>query len=269
MPPNDTFVPILKRRKLRLRQVEWQAGSRSALAAPKSPAAHMQGSHSRIRAATPGGGQSLTLNHLYSQLGSARLVAQCEVHRTPHLHGASLRFPRQTHQAAAQLQAGRGGRSGSQAGFPPWTCLGTPPSPSLVLHRGGIEAGHRGAAAEHAVERRAESWGLFPILLDLGGRLDLERGEVIGASSTSLDCAGGTDRSHPRGRHTLGLESVPGLENSRTGYSRLPGLQTARTPAPPSAQDPALGPSLPPAHPLGRGLVGHKLLREPLSCVCR
>lgn len=155
--------------------------SRSALAAPKPPTAHLQGSHSRIGAATPGGGQSLTLNHLYSQLGSARLVAQCEVHRTPHLHGASLRFPRQTHQAAAQLRAGRGGRSGSQAGFPPsGACLGTPPSPSLVLHRGGIEAGHRGAAAEHAVERRAESWGLFPILLDLGGHLDLERGEVIG-----------------------------------------------------------------------------------------
>lgn len=243
--------------------------SRSALAAPKPPAAHLQGSHSRIGAATPGGGQSLALNHLYSQLGSARLVAQCEVHRTPHLHGASLRFPRQAHQAAAQLRAGRGGRSGSQAGFPPSrACLGTPPSPSLVLHRGGIEAGHRGAAAEHAVERRAESWGLFPILLDLGGHLDLERGEVIRASSTSLDRAGVTDRSQPRNRQTLGLESAPGLENSRAGYSRLPGLQTARTPAPPSAQDPALSPSLPPAHPLGRGLVGHKLLREPLFCVC-
>lgn len=48
-------------------------------------------------------------------------------------------------------------------------------------HRGGVEAGHGGAAAEHAVERGAGRGGLLPVLHDLGRRLDLGRESVGGA----------------------------------------------------------------------------------------
>lgn len=138
-------------------------------------------------------------------------------------------------------------------------CLGTPPSPSLVLHRRRIEARHRGTAAEHAVERGAEPGGLFSILQDLGGRLDLERGEATGAPATSLDRAGvgggGDSLTGPIPRaDTLSVWNPLPVLRTATGYSLLPGLELATTPAPPPAQDPVLGPLLPPAHPLGQGL---------------
>lgn len=156
------------------------------------------------------------------------------------------------------------GRSGTHCGI----CLGTPPSPPRVLHRGGIEAGHRGAAAEHVVKRGAESRGLFSILQDLGGLLGLERGEATGAPSTSLDRAGGvgvgsfTDGSHPQGRNPF-----PGLENS---HWLLPptwvgvGPDSCSAFCSGSSSGSASATCTPPWPGAG---VGYKLLKEPLPCV--
>lgn len=137
--------------------------------------------HSRVRAAASRGRQALALDHVHAQLRGARLVAQREVHRAAHLHGSRLRLPGQAQLAAAQLRArvqvkesvqaglrspqGRGGARGGEGGVRPGpraelrregaplpTGLPRPQVLALTPHRGGVEAGHGGAAAEHAVE---------------------------------------------------------------------------------------------------------------------
>lgn len=148
------------------------------------------------------------------------------------------------------------------------------PSPSLALHRRGIEAGHRGAAAEHAVKRGAEPRGLFSILQDLGGRLGLERGEATGAPSYFPGPCRGvggkgsfTDGSHPQGRYTLSLESAPGLENSQwllpptwagVGWDSCSAFCSG------SSSGSASATCTPPSPGAG---MGYKLLKEPLSYV--
>lgn len=127
------------------------------------------------------GRQALALDHVHAQLGGARLVPQREVHRAAHLHRARLGLPGQAQLAAAQLRAGvevragvqgsgpgggrvaggsdQGAREGSGRGYA-WgyggkaspTRLLHPQALALTPHRGGVEAGHGGAAAEHAVE---------------------------------------------------------------------------------------------------------------------
>lgn len=81
-----------------------------------------------------------------------------------------------------------------------------------------------------------------------------------GRPLTSLDLAGewGVGVIHrrfpsPRAGTLSAWNPFPVLRTA-IGYSRLPGLELAWTPAPPSTQDSALGPPLPPAHPLRQEL---------------
>lgn len=163
---------------------------------------------------------------------------------------------------------GAGGRSGTHCGI----CLSTLSSPPLVLHRGGIEAGHRGATAEHVVQRGAEPRGLFSILQDLGSRLGLEKGEATGATLCPWVMRGRevgevgvgsfTNGSHPQGRNPF-----PGLENShwlfpptRAGV----GPDSCSAFCSGSSSGSASATCTPPWPGAG---VGYKLLKEPLSCV--
>ena len=82
---------------------------------------------------------------------------------------------------------------------------------SLPPHRGGVKAGHRGAAAEHAVERGVGPRGLLPILQDLGRGLGLQRGQVTGRPFFPRPCP---ERPGSRAARSPGQErSPPGVRS--------------------------------------------------------